>query len=199
MPLKIAALMLLHPRREKFWARASNCFMDQTVRGNLVKVPQDGNKSIGAMRNIGVEAAIKAGADVIVHWDDDDYSFPGRIASQLRDLEESESGVAGYRAMRFWDSTKQECWWYRNDNRRYACGTSLIYQVDIWKRTPFPDLNVGEDAAWCSFVKPVGTLDMFHLVAEIHGGNTCGHIDPEASEWTRMSSQDEKLKEIMKL
>ena len=200
--LKVAALMLTSANRDKYQARALRCFNEQTFQDAiLVKIDGGGPTArIGQLRNAGVEAALKLGVNTIVHWDDDDYSFPSRIETQLAHLEESETGVTGYRAMKLWDSRQKQCWWYRNDNPRYALGTSLCYRVDAWRKHPFPDLHVGEDHAWCQLVKPRAHTDStFSIIAEIHGANTSGRIDPDAIEWTRMQHWDAQCKEVMAL
>jgi glycosyltransferase involved in cell wall biosynthesis len=49
--------------------------------------------SIGAKRNLGCEAAR---GEIIAHWDDDDYSAPGRLEDQVRRILTSGKAVTGY-------------------------------------------------------------------------------------------------------
>lgn len=71
------------------------------------------NQSIGTMRNFATEYAgsllstVQPGllseyADIIVHWDDDDWSHPNRIAEQVALLQASGADVVGYNEMLFW-------------------------------------------------------------------------------------------------
>lgn len=213
---KVAALILTKDR-PRYLARALDCLAKQTTRASmhiLVDADPSGyrkcifegscgyvhapGKTVGGMRNMGVEVAIRLGADVIIHWDDDDYSFPQRIERQLQQLKPVHA--VGWRDLAFWDSVHQKSFRYYNGNPRYACGTSLCYRIEEWKNTPFPDLQVGEDAAWCAKVKPYGMVNSYEfLVAEIHDANTSSHVDPEAAEWTRTPSRDAHLAEVMAL
>ena len=46
-------------------------------------------QSIGELRNLCLELALKAGADTIVFWDDDDYYPPERISSGVEALQDN--------------------------------------------------------------------------------------------------------------
>lgn len=49
----------------------------------------DGERPIGELRNMCLDLALKAGADYIVFWDDDDYYPPTRISSGVAALEKN--------------------------------------------------------------------------------------------------------------
>lgn len=66
----------------------------------IVCAPEDVDKSIGYLRNKANTCTL---ADsVIIHWDDDDYSHPNRIAEQVAFLQESGADVVGYSDLLFW-------------------------------------------------------------------------------------------------
>lgn len=121
---------------------------------------------VGAKRN---RCCSEASGDIICHWDDDDYSAPGRIADQVARLLESGAEVTGYSEMEFRNGAKS--WLYRGANG-YMLGTSLMYWRDAWRRRPFADLNVAEDLLFQAGRKtasaPAGEL----MWASIHPGNT---------------------------
>lgn len=55
-----------------------------------------GQKPIGELRNICLDLALKAGADYIVFWDDDDYYPPTRISTGVAALEKDpEADISG--------------------------------------------------------------------------------------------------------
>jgi O-antigen biosynthesis protein len=129
-----------------------------------------GKPSTGAARNAGCEAAR---GEVIAHFDDDDFSHPGRLEDQLRRLIDTGKPVTGYRSMRFTDGTR---WWRYDGSADYALGTSLVYRRDFWQRNRFPDLLVGEDNAFVSRARACGgiaTADAGGMMwATIHNANT---------------------------
>ena len=134
--------------------------------------------SIGELRNSANDAAIGgARAEVLVHWDDDDWSHPNRIAEQVALLQSSGAEVVGYNELLFWRegviqtgllptgrlpathepamrNFQGEAWLYsKQNNLPGALGTSLCYWRRTWERKPFPDLpkrpkGSGEDYEW---------------------------------------------------
>jgi glycosyltransferase involved in cell wall biosynthesis len=96
-------------------------------------------RTVGEKRNFGCE---QVDSDVVCHWDDDDYSAPGRLADQLQRLRESGKAVTGYSAMRFTDG---ERWWQYRGEAGYVLGTSLCYRRNWWQAHPFQAKQVGED------------------------------------------------------
>lgn len=125
---------------------------------------------IGAKRNFG---CARASGEIIAHWDDDDYSAPGRLADQVARLQASGNAVTGYRSMRFTDGV--ESWRYQGTSL-FAVGTSLCYRREWWREHPFPSRQIGEDNEFVSDAVRAGQLataeagDLMH--ASIHPGNT---------------------------
>src|SRR5262249_34410079 len=59
--------------------------------------------TIGALRNrANLLAVHECGADILIHWDDDDWSHPARIKEQVAILQASNYDAVGYREMLFW-------------------------------------------------------------------------------------------------
>lgn len=140
--------------------------------------------TIGALRNLGNGDASEA--DILIHFDDDDWSHSARIAEQVALLQASGKEAVGYREMLFWrdripakvahDITAMiaqfpseafplpahlrlhgpEAWLYSSGNPRMCLGTSLCYWRSVWERRPFEDKQVGEDAAWLLGVDSFG-------------------------------------------
>ena len=138
---------------------------------------------IGTLRNLANE---RSNTDILIHWDDDDYSHPNRIAEQVALLQSSGADVVGFSEMLFWRETPQaikdqyaevqrryptdpnvpipahlqlrlgEAWLYSNPDPRYCLGTSLCYWRKTWERKPFEATSQGEDIRFCTGLECVG-------------------------------------------
>ena len=145
---------------------------------------------------------------ILIHWDDDDYSHPARIAEQVALLQASGADAVGYREMLFWRTTSvclegavtemhqpvNEAWLYSHHRADHALGTSLCYWRRTWERKPFADLpkgpgGTGEDHQWREGLKVVSQTalggpslsddDAPRMIASIHGGNSSKAYDLE--------------------
>lgn len=115
-----------------------------------------------------------ARGEIIAHFDDDDYSAPGRIEDQVRRLLESGLPFTGYHSMRFTDGVQ---WWqYSRPIADYALGASFCYRRDFWQLNRFPSLQVGEDNDFVAAARGLGAIvsvDAGDLMyATIHSENT---------------------------
>lgn len=139
--------------------------------------------TIGELRNLGNQSVCELSfpADILIHWDDDDWSHPNRIAEQVALLQSSGADVVGYNRMLFadcrvfgFDSDKMsvvdededsisigtgnlintpEAWIYTGE----ILGTSLAYWRRTWKHTPFAANHVlNEDGGFVSEVRAKG-------------------------------------------
>jgi len=145
--------------RPEMAARAIECFDAQTWPDKELVIADDphapsfpegverwdieyfriGRLEVGAKRNI---CCGRSRGEVILHWDDDDYSAPGRIADQVARLVASGKSVTGYNSMLF--EGDGELWQYTG-GEECTLGTSLCYWRDYWKEHPFLSLQIGED------------------------------------------------------
>lgn len=142
----------------------------------------EGSPEIGAKRNFG---CLRAAGVIVVHWDDDDWSEPGRLCDQIGRLTETGRAVTGYHSMRFTDGAS---WWQYEGAPNYALGTSLCYRLDWWRTHRFPTLQVGEDNAFVADAFSGGQLATVdasgHMWATIHSGNTSKRS--MGSNWKRL-------------
>jgi glycosyltransferase involved in cell wall biosynthesis len=211
--------VMLTKNRPQMAARAIRCFQAQAYEKKDLLIYNteelEGN-SIGVLRNM---AAACVDADIIIHWDDDDWSHPKRIARQVRSLlKGGGANCAGYRDMLFWDSRGEgEVWHYCQSHQSFALGTSLCYWRTVWERHPFPDLPkpggaAGEDTAWLAGVKLRAesgfAVDATPLmIAGIHGGNTSvayrrdvmEAVERQGGEWKRVPIWNDYCRERMAL
>lgn len=150
-------------------------------------------KTIGYLRNRAIMAAEQE-AEIIVHFDSDDWSHPNRIAEQVELLQASGADAVGYNEMLFWRESG-EAWLYSG----VLLGTSLCYWRKTWERLPFKPTSRGEYEHWRANVRSreVSSIasDGPRMLARIHAGNTSNAYDPPKmrthSEWKRTPQWDD--------
>lgn len=141
----------------------------------------EGNK-IGLIRNFANEATSPLGAEIIVHFDDDDFSDPNRIAEQVEFLQSSGADVVGYNSWLVWQcaaGSDGPAWLYDFPMPTYAFGASFCYWRRVWKAKEFPESNY-EDTMWQRGVAARGQSAFLadpykpRLICRFHGGNAGG-------------------------
>lgn len=182
--------------------KAIECFLSQTYRRTELLILADGEdvrdlvpdevpirlihlsetRNIGEKRNLGCS---RAHGSIICHWDDDDFSAPGRISRQLDTLNASGLQVTGFHSMRFTDG---ENWWLYQGKRNYSLGTALCYRREWWQSNPFKPLSVAEDNEMVYAAQAAGQIvseDAGELMyATIHPGNTSPRMI--ADNWKKL-------------
>ena len=142
--------------------------------------------SVGAKRNLGCELAR---GEIVAHWDDDDYSAPGRVEDQVQRLTESGKAVTGYHSMRFTDGRE---WWLYTGPGNYSLGTALCYLRSWWQTHRFEPFDVGEDNLFVARASAHGQLicvpadDM--MWASIHQTNTSPRA-LHSQSWRKLEAQ----------
>src|SRR6266436_255353 len=212
---------LLTADRQTMTDRAVRCFLAQTYEPRELLIVDSGNeaydrectglirelwdegetrigvyrlayrtRAIGELRN---RTAERTTADIIAHFDSDDWSAPERLTQQVALLQASGKDAVGCREMLFWDRTVMtmpsvtqapghrlvhvrtgEAWLYSNQDPRYCLGTSLCYWRKTWEAKPFPDLMTGEDLEW------IRGLDTLGVSASYPDGSREGGIATHA-------------------
>jgi glycosyltransferase involved in cell wall biosynthesis len=147
----------------------------------------DGRRTLGAKRNACVEASR---GDLILHWDDDDWSAPHRIRYQVDSLLRQRVDLCGLSRMLFYELASGRVWLYSypGQQRPWLAGGSLLYTRDYWRRAPFPAISSGEDTrfVWSQPAARAAALtDYTFYVAMIHPGNTSRKycVGPSWSPW----------------
>lgn len=133
--------------RKQTWSKKELVILDDEEDPGFATPPKGkgivyarvpGRMSIGAKRN---ECVKRASGKLIVHFDSDDVSAPGRIADQVKRLRESKKAVTSYSGLRFTDGVG----WWKNMNWPGGYGSTLMYRRDWWEAHPFPAIGTGED------------------------------------------------------
>lgn len=142
----------------------------------------DLKRTIGAARNWLCE---HARGQIVAHFDDDDFSAPGRLEDQLASFGPGVEVVA-YCIMRFTDGRK---WWMYTAPPHCAIGSSLCYRRSFWERNRFPDEQIGEDKALIEAAYKIRSLVTApageQMWASIHPGNTSARR-LKAKEWREL-------------
>ena len=222
----LVCCILLTADRQAFTDRAVKCFAAQTYANRELliydtgKVPyqltgdelgmvtlcrptefaERGSK-VGALRNQAITLA--AGADIIAHWDSDDWSAPKRLSIQVPALQmHAKYRAVGFHNILFLDSRqgKMNAWEYDYQRGDRALGTSLVYWRRTWERNIFDEnRTAGEDTVWASQVATRGLNGVCEplLIAEVHGRNTSPvytvfdhHVKHHQPEWRRAPEFD---------
>ncbi len=202
----VAAVMLANGRPEMV-TRAVKSFRAQTYENRAMLILNSGNRgdfeehesddiavlyfpdgsgrSIGSLRNsanLWTDDTVGIEAEIICHWDSDDWSHPNRITEQVALLQTSGAECVGYDEMLFWQrniigwkakydefgnvenfqSRLGEAWLYSEGGihnvKGYAIGTSMCYWRKTWEQSPFPDYSAGcDDWRWATGDTKTGT------------------------------------------
>jgi glycosyltransferase involved in cell wall biosynthesis len=185
--------------------------VDSGIRQGIAyaEASQFRGQSIGALRNAANELA--SVADIIAHWDSDDWSHPYRLAEQVNLLQAARADAVGYNDMLFWKrlgaDVSRESWLYRytpeREAGRYALGTSLLYWRRVWEKNRFEEVNAGEDRGFVQRVRCVSTSGLGcqpRMIAEIHGTNTVQRPDIITGDnFSRVPEWDSYCRERMSL
>jgi glycosyltransferase involved in cell wall biosynthesis len=191
----VSCIMPTYDRR-RFVLRAIRHFLDQEYPNRELVIVDDGadcvadlvpsdsriryvrlpdRRTVGAKRNFACE---QARGELIVHWDDDDWSAPWRLGYQVEMFRSQDVDVSGLSALFFCDPAAGRAWRYEYPagRRPWVAGGTFCYRRRLWEQAPFPDTSFAEDSSylWQGQPKRVGVLpDSSFYVARVHPGNTC--------------------------
>lgn len=178
--------------RAKYLPTAIRCFLQQTYPNKEMILVDDGNEptplpiganinyiklntktATGTKRNMGAEAAR---GEIVVNWDDDDWSHAHRLEDQYQRLLRTGKAVTGYCAtIRFEESSRILCTGVSHPPY-FVSGTSQCYLRAWWDLHPFPDCSYGEDSVFSRTARLADELASANpgkmMVIRTHQGNT---------------------------
>lgn len=180
--------------RRRFVPKAIACFLAQEFTDSELVIFDDGDgriddlvpshpriryyfrhrgpeRSIGELRNLLCDLA---SGELIAHHDDDDWSHPSRLSSQVAFYSSVAADIVGYRSMLFYRERPPELYYYDAQNHHYAIGTSFLYSRAFWHGHNFLPKEWGEDNAFMegARVETESGLDVVRMIARLHEGNT---------------------------
>jgi hypothetical protein len=100
-----------------------------------VRYFREPKRTIGAKREW---LCAQATGEVIIHFDSDDWSAPGRITEQVELLLSSGKPMSGYHSLLFWDM-KSSIGYQWTGAQGFAIGTSMCYTKEFWRRHHWPE------------------------------------------------------------
>jgi hypothetical protein len=167
-------------------------------------LPELRGRTIGALRNY-VPGHLET-PDVYLHWDDDDYSHPNRIAEQVALLQSSGAEVVGYNELLF--ERFGEAWLFSRTSGSYAVGASLCYWRKTWEKRKFRDISQSEDWHFiqelnvCAVSAQVRASNRApvepRLIQRIHGRNSSNsYAELKPPSWKRVPEWDSRMRSIL--
>ena len=138
--------------------------------GRGVVIEQEGWVPIGRLRNLLIDAAT---GDVLIHFDDDDYYPPTRVADACTLLEQGWSIVGASRAL--WFDPKLGGFQSGPFGEYHSLANALAYRREYCAGHRFDEAaRFGEETAFTRFFSmPMGQLDAGRTVVQgIHALNT---------------------------
>lgn len=178
--------------RRAFIPAAIDCWLKQTYENRELVILDDGEEPIedlipddprirykfdnvkrltGTKRN---KVIAMAKGEIICHWDDDDWSAPGRIEYQVALLQKSGKPMTGFSNLLFWDCNENKAKRYRAAVTGYVCGTSLCFLRSFWQGHPFRDRQhaTDNDLVYPNLPNIEASRDASYMVARIHRSHT---------------------------
>jgi len=139
---------------------------------------------LGAKRNFACE---RARGEIILHWDDDDWSAPWRVRYQVEQLMGAGADMCGLDRVLFYDARTDQGWEYvyPRGAAPWVYGATLAYTKAFWRRNPFAPVTVGEDSrfVWATVPKRLLALDdRTFFVGALHASNT-SRKETRGSRW----------------
>ena len=183
---------------ERFYPVAAASFLSQTYAGELelvvidnsdtaitnlpddprIKYHRSDRLSVGALRNLGTSLST---GEVCVSIDEDDWSHPDRVATQVERLQSTGKAVTGFHSILYFEISNGNTYRYHYDRSGrphipYACGSSQCYLRSWWDTHKFPESGI-EDFAFQQEALHANQLDSTDgaqlLVARAHDDSEC--------------------------
>jgi hypothetical protein len=189
----VSCLMPTYNRR-RFITHAIAYFQRQTYANRELIILDDGQDPIGDLvpddpairyerlpRKIGLGEKLNIGceiarAEIIAHFDDDDWYAPWRLAYEVESLEKTGADVCGINHLLFYDMRDGRAYDYRYppEQRTWLLGSDLVYRKEFWRRHRFAEIDGGMDGLFCLSAEPnkiVALEDHQFAVHMIHAAN----------------------------
>lgn len=135
--------------------------------------------TLGQKRNLIVAAAR---GDLIVHWDDDDWSAPDRLAVQVERMADRKVDICGLAHPLYYDSRSKQAWRYKGADVRPGLRWlyGICYRRSEWKKHPFRPQQRASDTMflYCGTPGRQALVDDRLAVCMVHTDN----VSPKSME-----------------
>lgn len=182
--LKVAAIMVTSgsPWRRKLAQVAIRSFLDQSHKhrrlfivdhnqtpvytgfgtplwgSDLIHHVWVEKETLGGLRNVGLRLAREWGADYAMPWDDDDWSHPMRMKTQLIDATKRGPGFASILQGYVNYDLLQDRMWYRDQSRLEFRGAPGLILFPLTAELKYQERDRHEDSHFCRTFKEKGKL-----------------------------------------
>jgi len=104
----------------------------------------DPGLKLGEARNAAIN---KSKGDIVVTWDDDDWSADNRISKQIKPIIKYEADLTSYTPSFRYDMNSDQCWLrYRTTGPERSANNTLSFRKQIWEKlVKYSPLSIGED------------------------------------------------------
>lgn len=131
-----------------------------------------GRLSIGSKRNL---CCALARGEFILHFDDDDWSAPGRIEHQINHLKRMNAQVLSYHGTLYLNMGTKRLYLF---DPRGLCpnGATFCYRRSFWEQHRFEDQQLGEDTTFFNAAlheQSTGLNAEKFMVIRAHANNSC--------------------------
>lgn len=138
--------------------------------GNVRYITQPQRRTVGAKLNT---LCYLADGPILARFDDDDWSRPDRLSSQIKHIEDGYR-LTGYNDPLFFDVIQGTAHRYLSDSQHYACGGSFLFTRELHDEFKFEEMCPdGSDNKLLDYVQrwTKGAHDDGVFVARHHNGS----------------------------
>jgi glycosyltransferase involved in cell wall biosynthesis len=171
---------------------AISCALSQTYPNFEVLIVDDGIESTPVpedprLRYVRLNSRLLHGAklnasvqhaqgEILMHFDDDDWSAPGRMQDQVDLLLSSGKQLVGYHEFLIWNTRDRSVFAYRVPSSPFCPGASQAYFRTWWENHKFRETQTGCDCVFsreaCEAGQAASKDGKEMLVVRHHGHNT---------------------------
>jgi len=159
---------------------------------------------LGEVRNVAIN---HSKGDIIITWDDDDWSGENRISKQVQSIIKNEGDLTCFTHSFTYDMNNDQCWLIsRKTDEDMTVNATLAFRKRVWEKlVKYPPLSVGEDNKFLrdclkKELKLVLLPNNGEFISITHQTNTASQIDGHDTNmlsWKKINPPDYFSKDIL--
>jgi len=164
----------------------------------------DSELKLGEVRNAAIDLSK---GDIIVTWDDDDWSGENRISKQIKPIIKNEADITCYMPSLRYDMNSDQCWLrIRTTSTDRGAYNTLSFRKQTWEKlVKYSTLSIGEDARFIhdclkKELKLMILPNNGEFVSITHQANTAVQLDGHNTDdisWKKINPPDLFCKDIL--